>query len=448
MKSYYFILSISIASCLFASCSNEVNDVLEIQDEKNYNQDGIFIYDMCFESEMTSYEETTRATTAVQWKNGDVIYLRFSNGGSPVSGKAEYISSTNKWKVTCKTSLKTATNAKLEVWYGKGVNPKEEVSSGFSGITYDYLSEAYLATNGTYSYSGGITANAIMKPQGWRLRFKGASNTDISIYLKSFNAYGGIVTDSGYGFKIGSGSVVNMTVNADGYSDYFVVAEPTTSTRIIMSDCTAGDTFYRYIDSNTLKTGGSGYMTIPSTSALRGWTQSNKSSGTRDGHEYVDLGLTSGLKWAACNIGASSPTEVGNYYAWGETATKTNFSSTNYSYSGTSNLSGSSDAAYVNWGTSWRMPTKEEALELFNSCNEIKITLKGVTGYLYIGPNNKCFFLPNSGHYNGKNKYNADMPMYWTSSYSSSSVCYYFYDDYYGTIERKCGLPIRPVSSY
>ena len=122
-------------------------------------------------------------------------------------------------------------------------------------------------------------------------------------------------------------------------------------------------------------------------------------SGTQDGHDYVDLGLTSGTKWATCNVGATKPEESGSYYAWGETTTKSTYSWDTYKYAiaaydpfdpfrlywitkycndsrcgkdGFTDtrtvLSLSDDAAYVNWGGSWRMPTHDQLQELKKQC--------------------------------------------------------------------------------
>ena len=77
----------------------------------------------------------------------------------------------------------------------------------------------------------------------------------------------------------------------------------------------------------------------------------------------VDLGLS--VKWACCNIGANSPEDYGNYYAWGEITTKEVYSSETYTYtSSPTRLSLSVDAANVNWGGKWRMPTYDEVSEL------------------------------------------------------------------------------------
>ena len=127
-------------------------------------------------------------------------------------------------------------------------------------------------------------------------------------------------------------------------------------------------------------------------------------TGTVDGYEFVDLGLS--VKWATVNVGATKPEEYGNYYAWGETTTKSTFSWSNYKYgSGASNctnigsnISGTQyDAAYVNWGSCWRMPTKTEYSEMISKCQFEPFTENGVKGYKITGPNGNSIFLPIAG---------------------------------------------------
>lgn len=113
--------------------------------------------------------------------------------------------------------------------------------------------------------------------------------------------------------------------------------------------------------------------------------------GTENGHEWVDLGLPTGTKWATCNIGATKPEEIGDYFAWGEVKPKERFDFLNYKYKShetfkltkynTDHSEGENgfvdykttldledDAAYVNWGGKWMMPTMVQQIELRNEC--------------------------------------------------------------------------------
>ncbi len=116
------------------------------------------------------------------------------------------------------------------------------------------------------------------------------------------------------------------------------------------------------------------------------------SDGTEAGHNYVDLGLTSGTKWATMNIGAETPQDYGNYYAWGEIYTKENYTWSTYKYGSGENeltkyctakeygkddftdskttLDPTDDAVMGNWGylIGWRIPTKDQFDELLNEC--------------------------------------------------------------------------------
>lgn len=95
-----------------------------------------------------------------------------------------------------------------------------------------------------------------------------------------------------------------------------------------------------------------------------------------NGHDYVDLGLPSGTLWATMNIGASSPTGFGSYFAWGETSTKSSYTWNNYALGTEDNLTKynatdgktrlelSDDAAHVLWGGDWHIPTIDQWREL------------------------------------------------------------------------------------
>ena len=139
-----------------------------------------------------------------------------------------------------------------------------------------------------------------------------------------------------------------------------------------------------------------------------------------DTHEYVDLGLPSGILWATCNIGANAPEEYGGYFAWGETQTKSVYNwntykycngsfntlikyctNSNYGYNGFADgqsiLLPEDDAAIANWGEDWHVPTEEEWEELFENTTNTLTTINGVDGRLFTALNGNSLFLPLAG---------------------------------------------------
>ena len=219
------------------------------------------------------------------------------------------------------------------------------------------------------------------------------------------------------------------------------------------------------------------------------WTK--PTTGTANGHEWVDLGLPSGLKWATCNVGATKPEKNGNYYAWGEIVTKKTYKWSTYkwcsgsrttltkyntrSYDGTVDnktvLDLEDDAARANWGGKWRMPTDAEWTELINNCTltwteDYNGTY--VNGQIVTGTNGNSIFFPMPGHHsNGDLLYDDDgyWGGYWSSSLTTGSymedgyfvesgpynawfMCFRFcYENIIsrGSDGRDMGLPVRPV---
>lgn len=147
--------------------------------------------------------------------------------------------------------------------------------------------------------------------------------------------------------------------------------------------------------------------------------------------EFIDMGLS--VKWASCNIGADSPDKPGNYYAWGETATKDNYAldTYTYDYSAHSTLPFSDDAAYVNLSGKGRMPTYEEFQELLENCFVEWGGYRGMRGALLVSSKNgSSVFLPGAGFMSeySLNNYPGE-GWYWTSSYSpdSPSIGYLYF---------------------
>ena len=157
------------------------------------------------------------------------------------------------------------------------------------------------------------------------------------------------------------------------------------------------------------------------TSTVSNNSTSTESSGKINGYEYVDLGLS--VKWATCNVGANSPTEYGNYYAWGETNTKDEYTVENSTTYGRKigNIDGDSfyDAAHANWGGTWRLPTEKEFDELINNCESEWTTQLGVKGRKFTSEKNgKSVFFPAAG-WREQSSLNSvgEEGVYWTSSH-------------------------------
>lgn len=181
----------------------------------------------------------------------------------------------------------------------------------------------------------------------------------------------------------------------------------------------------------------------------------------------VDLGLS--VKWACCNVGADSPEDYGDYFAWGETSPKSSYDWENYLHwsdyngdgwwdSGEStfnfDISGTQyDAARANWGGRWRMPTLSEIRELCYDCYWEEAYENGVWGSRVTGPNGNSIFLPAAGYRHGSSAdYVGSYGFYWSSTpnedYISSTYCLCFNGDwnYWNWNDRGNGHTVRPVS--
>lgn len=203
-------------------------------------------------------------------------------------------------------------------------------------------------------------------------------------------------------------------------------------------------------------------------------------TGDLNGHDYVDLGLPSGTKWATCNVGADSPTDYGDYYAWGELTTKETYSWSSYiycngyqnrltKYCNNSNYGDNGfvdtlitlqvldDVAADNWGSGWRMPTNDDFNELLSNCTYMVSIQNGVKGMLFIGPNGKSIFLPPAGYRDNNLLFNLKRnALYWSSSLCENVTYCAFYLRFctdltssnipeISAFSRESGFSVRPV---
>lgn len=158
-------------------------------------------------------------------------------------------------------------------------------------------------------------------------------------------------------------------------------------------------------------------------------------------HEYVDLGLPSGTLWATCNIGANSPEECGEYFAFGEVSSKDEYTwqsyngnlITKYFESGVDcyELKEEDDAAFVKWGKDWRIPTEEQIAELGASanCTWTWVEDNNKTGWLVTSKyNSNSIFLPAAGYrsYAGWEFKDAHVSETDSTLYNVGVDCYYW----------------------
>ena len=186
--------------------------------------------------------------------------------------------------------------------------------------------------------------------------------------------------------------------------------------------------------------------------------------------EYVDLGLS--VYWASCNLGASSPEEAGEYYAWGEVKTKNIFDEKNYKWFNDADssyayikmdITGSDlDVAYDKLGDKWRLPSYAEFDELYKKCEIVLSQQNEVTGYKIVGPNGNSIFLPLGGLRMGNSLCNPRKEAYFWLGESSdigdkrTALAFYLSEVKkedgtkivkfgMGGLKRYFGLSVRPV---
>ena len=460
------IINLTCGTFVFLAASCSQDDVLL---DSQTDEGNLQSYTLYLDAEAPSFEKVDEGETRASgssWENGDVIYVTYSNGGSTVVSNATYNSSLGAFQFSS-ASLYDASEAACSVYYFRGGS----YSVSGTTVTMDKHTAIFTDTKAKYTCSSNVvTMSAAFKPYTWRLCFKGTVGTQVKLEETSTILYCSSLNLSSGAFTKKRGSA-NLLVQADGYTPFvygiFEVAGNALKVKV-------GGTYYTrtiYSSPNLhpgLLSGESGYFTVPTTGNHAFWSTSRDISG----FEYVDLGLPSGTLWAKCNLGASSEEEYGDFFAWGEISgyngldrsfdwstyewcQGSSSSLTKYNNSdGLTTLQPSEDAATAQLGSGWRIPTREEWVELNNYTTKSNETINGIKGRrLKSTQNSNSIFLPFGGYFDGSSYVSAGSNAnYWSSTLSSTkSKAYIAYTPNSGairtngTLDRCLTEAIRPV---
>lgn len=409
----------------------------------------------------------TRSVVSEEWKDGDVLYLRFQTDESYIQGKAVYNINTNNWTVTYIGDLPIEKECPLQVWYFDGETSEESDYVNLSAETSPYFDN-----DGFYLYNNDkeLTCVACLKPASGRVRFVGNSGTKITIEglcTFAYNTKDGILSYR-------PTTSIGLTVLPTGSTPYIYVTQNDREEELCISD--SQNDFCMTMDETFLKNNGSsGYINIPTSSKHDGWDM-------YDHHDYIDLGLPSGTLWATCNVGATNPEDFGNYYAWGEIETKSSYWYDNYKWGSSqrekytkyvcsvengfnyftdnkSKLEPDDDVAYVLWKRGWHMPNHEQFEEMINNCSWNFTVVNNIYAFVGISKlnGNKIIF-PATSSFTYKQfvfpgDY-SDHAYYWTcdlydNQYQNNAYSYDFANSdenfTFNSGNREYGCSVRPV---
>lgn len=369
------------------------------------------------------YANPTKNTIAVLYNEVDVKRNLSAIGFLPISSDAyEYIPTpevvTNKAEILDYSTAEVSgfvkdlgSSDQCGIIFGKkadlsdGIKVKSEDGNSFSftlnqiemGKTYYYC--AYVSGDGFTFY--GQTLSFMIPTANISVTTGGAEN--ITGYSASINGSASILlqydADYNYGFFLSKSENPSKENHVIDVKADLVQNQQFKATL----DDISGSTTYYYC-AYVLCQGNYFY------GSTRNFTTPKATKGKINGHEWVDLGLPSGTKWATCNVDATSPEICGGYFAWGETSTKGIYGSGNYPYGNTNshsynipyNISGTIyDVARQKWGETWQMPTFSNIEELYKYCTFSWTTVNGVIGAKMTGQNGNSIFLPAGGGIGG-----------------------------------------------
>ena len=437
-------------------------------------------------SQLTATVSPSNATNKnISWRSSSTSIATVSSSGFVTAVSAGTATIT----VTTEDGSKTATC-------------QVEVRVSVTGVSLSPTSVT-LTEGDTYQLSAMVTpSNATNKNVRWQSNATGivtVSSSGLITAKSQGSATITVITEDG-GYAAGCQVTVNkkaipvtgvslnytsLTLYQGGTFQLTATVNPSNATNKNVS-WTSSSTSVATVSSSglvTAKQAGTAAITVWTESGgytATCWVTVKPSTGYENGHEWVDLGLPSGLKWATCNVGASSPSDYGAYFAWGETSPKNEYSFTNYKWFKEMNgghstyskyidneefgiidnkkcLEFADDAARVNWGGRWRMPTADELEELRAMCNWTWAPQSGNNGFVVTSKiNGNSIFLPAAGYRSYADLTDAgSRGYYWSSNLYTRSQITYCAEDFrfgsggvtaYSGDYREWGQSVRPVT--
>lgn len=224
---------------------------------------------------------------------------------------------------------------------------------------------------------------------------------------------------------------------------------------LLLSGCTGPATPSNTPPLATTSPAGTSQTSTSPTSGTSSMQGEAVTSAAPDTVQAIDLGLS--VAWASHNVGAAAPEEYGGYFGWADPTGSTT-STDNDEYPGPNppaHISGTEyDAAHVQWGGDWRLPTHDEQQELVDRATWSQDTVNGVAGYRVTGPNGNSIFLPASGGRIGtETHYVTAGGDWWSGDLSQDDPNEAHYMWWYGDghradqdLPRHYGFAIRPVA--
>ena len=375
----------------------------------------------------------------IKWSKGyERIYLAIPNESNPqiielVSPETTVESNILTFEGEVAEGLLTA--GEYEVWYLG--NSKE---SGNSYITEEIEDEVIKSISGSIASQSGdlndlgychiamTTVTAETEGKEVVLSLKGTLKNKIAIAHLDLEGItqlkGDAIVGTEYALQYNNGAFefavtpdakANINVTEGTTASYVVLFPNATANVDLKSNTSKKVTFEGGVEANKI------YYKFISDMEYKplAWEEYEDGSGAGS-HEYVDLGLS--VKWATCNVGATSPEDYGQYFAWGETSPKDEYTEDNCSTYNKemSDIAGDAqyDAATAIWGGDWRMPTNAELQELFDNCTWTWTTQNGVNGYKVTSKvNSNYIFLPAAGYRDGSSlEIAGGVGKYWSST--------------------------------